>query len=78
MIGGKVQQPEPELSIKHLNFPSPILKLVATFSGMGWNQLFLIPQILVDPLILVRRQDLREKSLSFLCCTFLKVRESLV
>ena len=40
MIGWKEQEPETELSSTS-NFQSPIiLKLVATFLGMGKNQLF--------------------------------------
>ena len=36
MIGWKEQQPETELSIKHLKLSiAHILKFVATFSGMG-------------------------------------------
>ena len=35
MIGWKEQEPETELSIKHLKFQSPMLKLIATCFGMG-------------------------------------------
>ena len=35
MVGWKEQEPETELSSSTSNFQSPILKLLATFFGMG-------------------------------------------
>ena len=75
MIGWKGQEPETELCINHLNFQLPVLKFVATFLIWAKTNSFNISHFSrsVD---LVRHKDLRKKGLSFLCWTFLKVRES--
>ena len=68
------------LVIRPLSLPPPGLiglKLVETFFIWAKTSSFNISHF-SRSFNLVRHQDLQEKSLSFWCCTFLKVRESLV
>ena len=76
MIDWKEQEPETEISSTS-NFQSPILKLVATFLVCAKTSSFNISHF-SRSFDLSRQQDLLEKSLSFLCWTFLKLRESSV
>ena len=79
MIVWKEQEPEAELSVKHLELSNAhYFKSCCNLFWYGLKPVLLISHTLVDHLNLVRHQDLQEKSLSFLCCTSLKVRESLV
>ena len=76
MIDWKEQEPETELSINHLKLSLDHFK---ARSNLFWYRLkpalIILHALVVHNL--VRHQDLQEKSLSFLCCTFLKTGESL-
>ena len=65
MIGWKEQEPEAELSVKHLKLSiAHILKLVATFLVWAKTSSFNITHF-SRSFNLGRHQDLQEKSLSF-------------
>ena len=67
MIVWKEQEPEAELSVKHLKLSIAhyFLKACSNLFWYGLKPVLLISHTLVDHLNLVRHQDLQEKSLSF-------------
>ena len=80
MIVWKEQKREAELSVKHLKLSIAhyfLKSLLQPFLVWAKTSSFNISHF-GRSFNLVRHQDLQEKILSFRCCTFLKVRESLV